>query len=61
MLANAGEIDRWLMLPDFAELLAGERNKTEQVRLALAQVLVDQCHVAEDEAGRMIECVVSQM
>src|SRR3989344_1258421 len=53
ILANAGEIDRWLMLPDFASLLAGERDRKEQVRLALSQVLVDHCHVLEDEAGMM--------
>ncbi len=61
ILANAGEIDRWLMLPDFASLLAGERDRKEQVRLALAQVLVDHCHLLEDEAGMMIEYVVSRM
>ena len=61
LLSQADMLDRWLMLPGFASLLAGETSPKAQVRLALGSTLVEKCKITEEEAGEMVEFVVKRI
>ena len=61
LLSQAEVLDSWLMLPEFASLLAGETSPRAQVRLALGSTLIEKCRVTEEEAGEMVEFVVKRI